>query len=897
MPAGPAAQSRSRPHKNGRCLGFLLLLSLAGSSAGAQERVNPEGPRKQAIAVRMPSSAVIRVDGRLNEPVWTQASAIDDFVQKEPTENAPPSERMEIQFLYDEEALYVGARMHKQAGSRIQAPMGRRDRGEQAEYILVALDTFLDHRTAYAFGVTAAGVRIDRFHQRDDETAYDEGFDPVWRAATSTDEQGWAAELWIPFSQLRFNVQERLVWGLNVHRFTPTLDEDDYWVATPRTVTAWSSRFGELRGLEGIKAPRRLEILPFVAASSTVNSNRDAANPFDNGVNGRGRVGADLKMGLGPNLTLAATFNPDFGQVEADPAEVNLTAVPTFFTEKRPFFLEDADALNLVVNTSPSFNGFFYSRRIGAPPIGTATGDFVDAPETSTILGAAKLTGRLPSGTSIGILAAVTNSETARTFNRTSLVQSRVPVGPRTEYGLARVQQEFGPNNSTVGGTVTVVHRDFADGDRLAALLVRNAFAIAGDSILRFKGGRYELTMQGGTAVLTGDAAAIDQVQRSSAHYLQHPDSHYTGYDPTKTSLQGIKAGVMMRKTGGRHWIWSGFAGTESPGLDLNDLGRLGTADGRQITSDLRYRETVPSRLFRGYWVGVSQTNEWTYGGDHDSATARLYTNQTWKNFWSTQISYSTNFRREDPRLTRGGPVMQVPFGGTTDFQLHGAPSRQTGWSTEVAHTWDEDGGKTDRFSGHLSVRPGPSWQLSIEPNLSHQVQTQQYVTAFDGGRPATYGRRYVFGGIDRTTYSMQFRVGYTLRPDVNVDVYAEPFAASGRYSNIGELAVPRTRQRLLYGTGGTTAAVQPDGSLLVTDGAATFKIANNDFNVHSYRSNVVLRWEYRPGSMLYVVWQQNRRLSEPLSGRVSIADPFRSLTVPGSNYFIVKTSFWIPVR
>ena len=872
-----------------RCA-FLVFFSLPGVSAGAQSQ-SGERSGKQAQAIRV-ASAVIDVDGRLDEPAWAEAPAIQGFVQKEPAEGAAPSEPMEVRFLYDDGALYVGARMHKRSGSPIQAPMGRRDRAEQAESIFIALDTFLDRRTAYVFGVTAAGVRIDRYHPRDDESAYDEGYDPVWAAKTSSDEQGWTAELWIPFSQLRFNAQDRLVWGLNVNRFTPTLNEDDYWVAVPRTVTAWSSRFGELHGLQGLKSTRRLEVLPYAAASSTVNGGRDPANPFDNGINLANRFGADLKMGIGPSLTLDATFNPDFGQVEADPAEVNLSAFETFFTEKRQFFTEGAGLLNLA-----AVNNFFYSRRVGAAPVRSASADFVDYPQTSTIIGAAKLTGRLPSGTSVGLFSAVTDSETARTFNRNSPAVTTLRVAPRTEFALARVQQEFGRNRSTVSGMATFVHRNFTDGDPLAALLVRKAFAVAGDSTLRFKGGQYELTTYGGGTIIQGEAAAVARVQRSNVHYAQRPDRDYARYDPTRTAMAGYKAGAIVRRTGGRRWIWTVTNDIESPGFETNDIGRLSAGDGIQLMTDIRWRETVPGKLFRGYWVGLSQNNEWNYGGGRQSNTAQLYTSQTWNNFWTTQVSYTTRFRTEDARLTRGGPTMQVPFGGTFDLQLRGRPSGRTGWSAQYTHGWSEDGGLTDQFQGSVTFRPGPRWQISIDPDLLRQVDSQQYVATIGSGRPATYGNRYVFGMIDRTTYSIQGRVGYTLRPDVNVDAYVEPFAASGRYANFGELALPGTRQRLLYGTGGTTAERQADGSIVVTDGSAAFTLANNDFNVHSFRSNIVLRWEYRPGSTLYLVWQQSRRLSETLSDRISLLDPFRSLTAPGSNYFVVKTSFWLPVR
>lgn len=862
-----------------------VCLSIASAALGQ------DAPLKRAVARRAPHG-VVKVDGHLDEAAWGEGSALADFTQKEPVEGVPPTEPTEAWFLYDDEALFVGVRLHKRPGRVIQAPMGRRDRFEQSEYVLVALDTFLDRRTAYVFGVTASGVRIDRFHPRDDEGAYDEGYSPVWQARTSVDERGWSAEFWIPFSQLRFNDQPQQVWGLNLRRSTPTFNEDDYWAPVPRTVTAWSSRFGRLSGIEGLPSNRRIEVMPYGAAASTVNSNRDPANPFDDGKNLGQRVGADLKVGLGPNLTLDATFNPDFGQVEADPAEVNLTAFETIFPERRPFFSEGANLLAIV-----SGNNFFYSRRIGAPPVGPAPGDFVEYPRTSAILSAAKLTGRLNSGTSLGLLAAVTNDEEARVFSRSLGSTGRVRVAPRTEFAVAKVQQEFGRNKSTVGALVTLVHRHLDPGEPLSDLLVGNAVTMAGDGTIRFKGGEYEISPWVGASFLSGTAPAVARAQRASAHFAQRPDRDYTLYDPTATSMPGYKFGAIIRRTGGRHWVWTINNDYESPGFETNDIGRLLAADGMQLTSDVRYRETVPGRRLRGYFVGVNQNSEWNFGRSRQTNNTQIYSEQTWNNFWATRLAYTARFRVDDARLTRGGPEMERPRNWTLNGRISGRPSGQTSWSAETNLGGAEDGGRARQFIGHLGARPGPRWQLSIDPNLLQQLETQQYVATLDGGPAATFGKRYVFGAVDRQTYAVQFRVGYTLKPDVNIDVYAEPFAANGRYSKLGELAASRTQVRREYGTGGTTVTRQPDGSVVVTDGSSTFRLANSDFNVRSFRSNVVLRWEYRPGSLLYFVWQQNRRMSEPIGDRISLFDPFRALSVPGTNYFVVKASLWKPLK
>jgi hypothetical protein len=849
---------------------------------------------KQATAVRVASGSV-RVDGRLDEQAWDQALPIIDFIQKEPIEGASPSEQMEVRVVYDNNAVYIGARMHNRSRIPIQAPLGRRDVvKDTAEYFMVSLDTYHDRRTAYAFGVSATGVRLDRYYPQDDEDSFDEGFDPVWQAKTSMGETDWTAELWIPFSQLRFNNETEQVWGLNIERSTPARNETDYWVAVPRTQKGWASRFGDLVGIEGVEPPKRIELMPFTVGGSTINSNRDPRNPFDDGKNLKNHTGADLKMGLGPNLTLQATVNPDFGQVDADPAEVNLTVMESAFAERRPFFAEDARFLT----TSLAANNFYYSRRIGAAPTVPVTGTFVDYPRTSTILGAAKLTGRLASGTSLGVLTAVTDDEFARVASLGSSKIESIKIAPKTSYGIFRVQQQFGRSGSTIGGMFTGLHRSFKSDDPLTAVLKHNEFTVMTDSTLRFRGGEYELRSYFGISHVDGTASAIERVQRSSVHYLQRPDKDYYPFDPTRTSLGGYEGKSTLERTGGKHWLWLAETEVQAPTFEANDIGRITSADGRQFNYSLKYRETTPGPVFRNYLFGVSQNNEWNFGGNHSIKSLRTNANLTFRNFWTATVNTGPNYRTLNLRETRGGPLAQIPQSWTTQTTLRNRAGAKTTWNVAFTRSTDELGGHTRNINGGISFRPGSQWQLSINPSQVHELNSHQYVTTITGGgHPETYGNRYIFAFIDRSTWSSQFRMSYTLKPDLNIDVYAEPFAASGHYFDYGELAAPRVLTRRIYGTEGTTVAVQPDGSRVITDGSSRFTLKDYDFNIRSFRSNVVLRWEWRPGSTLYLVWQQDRKITEVLGDSVGFGDVFRSLRAPGSSYFAVKMSFWLPVK
>ena len=865
-----------------------LNASAEGQEAGAPPAQRTTPAAKVATARRVAARA-IRVDGRLDEPDWLKATAISDLVQKEPVEGAPPTDPTEVRFLYDDEALYVGARMSSGPGGAVQAPMSRRDNVQQAHYLLISLDTYLDRRTAYSFGVTASGVRLDHFHPTDDENTIESEFDPVWEARVTVDDRGWTAEMWIPFSQLRFSDVLEQVWGLNVHRWIPARNEDDYWVMIPRTETAWASRFGELRGISAVDDSRRIELLPYLAGGSTVTGNPDPADPFDDGRNLEGRMGGDVKMGIGPNFTLDATINPDFGQVESDPAVVNLTASEIVFQERRPFFVEGSQVL--VGNQT----GYFHSRRIGAPPTAPVQGDHVDYPRNTTIIGAAKLTGRTPSGMSVAVLGAVTDEEHARTFDVDSGLFEPERVTPRTGWFAGRLQQEFGPNGSTASVFLMAAHRDMPAGDPLAALMNRSAVTVGTESLMRFAGGEYEVMAGVGMTHVRGDPAGILRVQRATPRYHQRPDVSHVRLDPTRTSMTGWQVEINAEKQGGRHWLWDSQLVIESPDLERNDVGRLFSGDGVRTGAGVTYRETQPGSVFRGYRFTLSQDSEWTFGWDRQHTRLSARTDMTWNNFWTTSASTQVMLRAQDMRLTRGGPSMGTPLRWSASLNLDSPSSAQTRWNARTEYARDELGGWSAELEGGLTIQPVPQLQLSLQPSYERELNPHQYVATDTTGGALTYGSRYIFAFVDRTTLSTQTRVSLILKPDLNLDVYAEPFAASGRYYGFGELRAARSRFLRSYGTEGTTVETLANGDLTVTDGADTFLVPDRSFNMRSFRSTSVLRWEWRPGSTLYLVWQQDRSDETEVGYRVGPGDMFGSVSSVGDNFFAVKASFWLP--
>jgi hypothetical protein len=827
------------------------------------------------------------LDGRLDAAVWANASWTSTFTQREPTEGGKPSAETRVAFVYDNAALYIGARMHAAPATPVRALVTRRDRESSSEQLIVSLDTYHDKRTAYSFGVTSAGVRIDYLHATDAQNDRDYLYDPVWQAETQVTDSEWTAEIRIPFTQLRFNSAESQVWGVNLTRIIPSRNEQDYLVLVKRNETGWASRFAELTGIQNIEKSRRVEVLPYVASSAQLLGSPQAGNPFVDKRSTEMRVGSDVKIGLGPSLTLDATINPDFGQVEADPAEVNLSAFETVFPERRPFFVEGAQLLRA------NQLSFFVSRRIGQPPRYRPPTDFVEPILNTTIKGAAKVTGRMKSGLSVGVLGALTGSEDARTFNVATDDFGKAEVEPLTSFGVVKLQQEFGPNKSTAGIFLTNVHRNLDDGSPLADILSSNALTGAAEWRLRFKKGEYLAFGTVGFSHVTGDTTAILRLQRSSAHFFGRPDETYSKVDPSRTSLNGTYTSIGASKNAGK-WLFSGNVYGESPGLEINDAGRIGAADDRGFNLSGQYRHTVPGKRLRYWNVGVNDYNEWNYGGVRQSTFLQVFSNVTWSNFWNTgwQLSYLPAALLDN--LTRGGPLMGYGRNWQLDGGISGNPSKKTQWRVAPSVGGDEMGGWTAILSGGLSFRPGNQIEFSVDPSYQRFVSPRQFYTTLSNGSEATFGKRYIFSYIERSQLSAQLRLNYAIKPALTLETYAEPFASSGRFYRIGELPRPKSYSLREYGTDGTSITRFDSDSIVVTDGATRFRLPVRDFNVLSMRSNFVLRWEWRPGSTAYLVWQQNRG-DQTVSGRLvrpgSLID---AITASGDNVFAMKVNYWI---
>jgi len=867
---------------------------LLASSIDAQH--NPNAPRKQMRASRI-SNGAVRLDGRLDDEVWSQAGKVSDFLQKEPVENGTPSGQTEVAIAYDDDAVYVGARMYCKNPEKLAMYLDRHDNQGPAEQFIVTLDSYHDHRTAYGFGVNVAGVRFDRYNSSDNEFDKDFSYNPVWEAATSRDTISWSCEMRIPFSQLRFHDQPVQTWGVQFNRWIPGNFEDIFWVVIPRNATGFSSWFGEMSGIENIKPSRRLELMPYTAGNASVIPRPDPNDPLHERASLDNRIGGDLKMGLGPNVTLDATINPDFGQVEADPAVINLSAYETSFSERRPFFSEGIDLLH------PEGPGYFYSRRIGGPPHGSADGVFVKSPENATILGAAKISGRVTSKTSLGVLAAVTSREKATSHNvatDSTLAETfKTVIEPPTAYGLTAIRQEIGENGSTVGLLLTGMGRNFSSCPDLKQTLRSQAYAGNLDWNLRFSQGKYDMYGNIGFSHVRGNAAALVSTQRSSVHYFQRPDAQsYVHVDSTRTAMTGFTAQVRGGKRSGKHWLWDAGANITTPDFELNDAGLFGSADGISHWTQVTYRETTPGRLFHSYAVQAGWSGSWNCGGINTGKEIYLSSNLTFKSFSSVEVSlaeYPAVFKDD---MTRGGPLMKRLEQRTVTVGANSPYGRGTHFGFGSEYTWGDQGGWYYALAMSYSRRIGSQVSLEIEPQWEEGRDPQGWYGSEGSGSAATYGTRYIFSALRFSEARLGMRLNYFFSPTLSLEVYAEPFAAAGKYSDIGELVAARSSNLRRYGTDGTNIQWIADSlQYKVTDGSYEFWLSDLNYGERSFRSNVVLRWEFARGSTAYLVWQRNRGTERELGRQVRFASLGDAFAAEGSDYVALKISYWIPVR
>ena len=902
----------------------VFAISLAAAPLVAQENSASIHPRVPPVAEAVVRDGPVIMDGKLEEAAWNAAGPISGFTQSQPHEGRPATQRTEIRVLYDDDALYIGARVYDALGAAgIRAPLARRDQlldgnGNNGSFnslttdkIIVVLDPYHNHIDQAWFEVNPAGVKGDQFNG-------DPSWDPIWQAVTHVDSLGWTAELRIPLSQLRFSRDSAQTWGMEVWRYADRTNERDMWAFWRANEAGGPAYYGHLTGLTLGRRPRQFELLPYMLTGQEFKY-APSTDPYHSTRASKLSAGVDLKYLLTSNLTLDATVNPDFGQVEVDPATINLSAYETYYDEKRPFFVAGSNAFdfggfncNFCSNTSSL--DLFYSRRIGrAPQLNSFVDNlagFDDTPGTTSILGAAKITGRTRGGFSVGMLDALTNRETARYVTAPGGPELTQQVEPLANYFVGRVKKDLNDGATSVGGIFTSTARQLSD-TVLANRLRSHAEAAGMDFNHTWSRRTYRWMGSLALSNVAGLAAAIDRTERSSAHYFQRPDRRVTSdglfgaaYDNAATSLRGYGFYTRLGKNSG-DWIWETAQNWRSPGFEVNDLSFLNRADYKWMNANIGRQWTTPGKWYRSAVVLGGGQQQFNYDGDRTDLQAQAYYGMEFLNYWNLRTFYIYHPSVDDDRLTRGGPVVR-----RSGYQIGQVEVSTDARGRAVFDLSVQGGPGVDARTHTLTLSPGVALKpasnvfISLTPTFNSGENATQYVTPHaDPTATSFYGTRYVFAFLKLRTWSLDTRVNWTFTPNLTLQLYAQPYFSTGEYSSFREFATPRTLTTLVYGkdvgtivrspatpTSGATYSVDPDG----VGPAPPFAFGDPNFAYRSLIGNAVLRWEYRPGSTVYFVWTQSRSGSDAVGNFDFTRDRIALFGDRPTNIFQVKANFWI---
>ncbi len=839
-------------------LSFPLLASGQSTSG-----VVADSSRPLPVAHAVRTTSPIVLDGHLNEPAWASAPVTSSFTQVDPEEGRPASQRTEVRVLYDDAFLYVGVRLHD--SGPVIGRLGRRDMDlGDSDWFGVMIDSYHDRRTAFGFDVNPLGVRRDEVKIINTD---DNSWDPVWDVATSVDARGWSAEYRIPFSQLRFSSATVQEWGIQFERVIGRLHEYATSTPMPKSEVGGVPKYGLLDGLHDLRPGKRIELLPYVVErASYVDPGLD---PFKSNPDYGTAAGLDLVLRASSNLTLNAAINPDFGQVEVDPAVVNLGVYEIFFEEKRPLFIEGSDVFDFGAN-STSGGQLFYSRRIGRAPSLPAPTAASDIPDATTILGSAKLSGKLGPW-SVGFLEAVTARETAR-YRTTQGADDAFVVEPLANYLVGRARREFRQGQSFIGGVVTSVNRDLST-DAVLAFLHRSAYAAGLD--FRHEWGQRSWLSFGDIEFsrVAGSTAAIIATQRRSNHFFQRPDASHLEVDSTATSLTGYSLNAAVSRQAGTHWRGQLSGALTSPGYEVNDLGFAVRTDRRDVQGSMTYVQNAPGLVLRRWSLTAVGRSEHNYDWQPILTFGTLQSSLTTSNYWSLNFGIQRYFQALDDRLTRGGPLATRPAWWQYQMNASSDVRKPLTLGLGVNALDYASGGWSWSARTAFGVKTSSRWNLFVAPTVTRLYTPAQFVTSVaDPSSTATYGRRYVFAPLHQTSIALETRFNATFSPSLSLETYAQPLLSSQDYAGARQFVSPQSYVFVPF-----------DGS-----------VPQLDFNLRSLRGNAVLRWEWRRGSTIFVAWQQRRVDVAPM-GDFDFSRDRRALfgTRP-DNIVVIKMNYWL---
>ena len=872
-------------------------------------------------AVRILGEQIV-LDGKLDELIWQTAPVATGFTQRFPVDGGQPSQRTEARILYTDKYIYVGVMAFETSIDSTTNPLFRRDGNETSDWVYVSFDSYNDRRTAFTFAVNPRGVQKDILYF--DDNNEDVLWDAVWEAEAQTLGNGWSVEMKIPLSQLRFSSKDAVQsWGVNFQRRIARHNETNYWAPTSQSEAGVVSNFGRLNGISNLTEPRRLEIAPYMSSKLTREPEDDPENPYYESNAVDFGLGGDIKYGLTSDLTLTATINPDFGQVEADPATINLSQFEVFFSERRPFFLEGNDIFRF--GSTRTYNTFgnpntFYSRRIGRSPQGSLgrfndfrngsvfnsdslQSSYQDIPDQTNIAAAAKISGKTKSGWSIGILNAYTLEETGSfTLDQGDILGQKTgkyTVEPASNYLVTRVKKDLNEGNTVAGGFLSAVNRNI-DGTYFESYLRSSAYVTGVDFEHNWNDREYVVSGTFSVSQINGSTETIEAAQNAPQRYMQRVDSDELSVDPTKNSLEGFATELSVRKSSGDHFTGSATYSEVSPGYETNDLGFQNRADYRALAFAFQWQETAPKKV--QYWEMWSyHLHGWNYDGDRLFQNYNIGGFTRFKNQWYFNGNFNTSFGRVSDRLTRGGPLMNYNSDYNINFNFGSDRSKMFSFSTGQFHRRDIENEYDDYYWFDINYRPTTFIQLSISPEIGFELDEDQYVATIDRSSTdpdanQTFGKRYIFADSRSANLSTSIRLNWTFTPKISLQTYLRPFIASSRFSNFGEFNDPGGFGFDRYGKDEGVLTESGNGDFAVDideDGTDDFEFSRPDFTFRSLQGNAVFRWEYKPGSTFFLVWQQQRAGSIENGnwdfGR-DLIDIFNPKPV---NVFLVKFSYW----
>ncbi len=833
------------------------------------------------------------IDGIIQDECWDKASWGGEFVQRMPYENEIPTQKTAFKIVYDDENLYVAIKAYDTEPGKIVSRMSRRDQPE-GDWVEIMIDSYFDKRTAFVFNVTAAGVRSDVLFADDGDNA-DFNWNSVWEAETVIDNDGWKAEMKIPLTQLRFGSNSEQVWGLQVRRHLYREGEISTWQYIPSSVSGMMSRFGEIHSIKDIQPKRQIEILPY-SVGKAEKFKKEHGNPFATGSLNDINGGIDGKIGITNNLIMDFTINPDFGQVEVDPSVINLSAFETFYEEKRPFFIEGSNIFNFRVTNigTASMDKLFYSRRIGRTPQyypSISSSEFADIPENTSIVGAFKLTGKTDNGFSIGILESIGAKENAEI----DLAGKRrnETVEPGTNYFVTRLQKDIDEGNTIIGGMFTAVNRNI-DNPALN-FLHKSAYTGGLDLSHYWQDRKYFLTIRSIFSNVRGDEEAIVRTQTSSPRYFQRQDADHIVLDSTRTHLSGHGGDIEAGKQGGKVNYGANFA-WRSPGLDLNDMGFQMCADYMVARLYGRYNIFEPFSIFRNFHFEAAQWTNFNYSGEKSGLGGFFMINSQFSNFW--RIFINGQREQESINLTnlRGGPASKQ----SGDWIINGSlnTDRRKIMSFNIGsflRRADNEEFKSGNLNLGATFRPSNAFELSLSPSYNYNRQKLQYVNT----RSYNGENRYIMSSLNQKTFGITFRFNYNITPDLTVQYYGQPFVSAGKYSEFKRMADPRADafQDRFHTFSGEEIRHDPEYDEYNIDedldGNTDYSIGDPDFNFRQFRSNLIIRWEYNPGSTVYLVWSQ-QRTGYFGTGNFRYGGDIRDLfEIHPHNIFLIKFNKW----